>query len=262
MNVALAMKVEEPIKNAEAATDGQIVGYTGLEGFAELTWPSTMTVALEKTHRLHTIRLLLWDGLGRGRAQRDSRTYKYRLLTSTDHTIWQVIFDSSEYGSNGWHVFEFTEPLDVRYIRIHALWNSANPWFQVVEIEAHDSLPDPLTADVTLKRRIAPASNTAEIGDGFPLRTRLDGIVGGLEQLVKGNPYLNPEPFRGLIGQLRQQVRDVSVLEHGMDSIRNEIIQPVRRELEKSAKVGRISVWLGIVGGVLAIISLTVSIVQ
>ncbi|HEU0143750.1 MAG TPA: hypothetical protein VFQ47_03095, partial [Nitrososphaera sp.] len=67
------------------------------------------------------------------------------------------------------------------------------------------------------------------------------------------------------ISQLRVQVRDVSALERGMDSIRREIISPVRQELEHSAKIGQFSVWgfwVGLIGGVLAIISIVLGLAQ
>jgi hypothetical protein len=50
-----------------------------------------------------------------------------------------------------------------------------------------------------------------------------------------------------------------------MDSIRREIISPVRQELERSAKLGRFSVWgfwVGLIGGVLAIFSIALALVQ
>jgi hypothetical protein len=42
---------------------------------------------------LFCISLLLWDGLGQGNKQRDTRIHKYRLLTSVDHLAWKVIRD-------------------------------------------------------------------------------------------------------------------------------------------------------------------------
>ena len=50
-----------------------------------------------------------------------------------------------------------------------------------------------------------------------------------------------------------------------MDSIRREIINPVHQELEHSAKLGRFSVWvfwIGLIGGVLAIISIALALSQ
>src|SRR6185436_17385990 len=102
---------------------------------------------------LSCIRLLLWDGLGEdNNKQRSSRTYKYRLLTSADHQIWKVIYDSSSEGGNGWQEFRFSKPLAARYVRIHGLSNSANASFQVVQVEAYDDQPPDLGAEIVLAR--------------------------------------------------------------------------------------------------------------
>ena len=264
-NVALKKPVEEPIINSASATDGEVTEYTAFAGFAESAWPCLLTVDLGESYDLSCIRLLLWDGLGKEGKARANRIYKYRLLTSTDHQTWKVIFDSSNDGSNGWQVFNFSQPLNARYIRIHGLWNSANANFQVVQIEAHDTAPSELDAEIILQRTIQTDSLEEEIGDGLPLQARVGGIINGIERLIEDNELLNPKPFRELISQLRVQVRDVGALERGMDSIRREIISPVRQELEHSAKLGRFSVWgfwVGLIGGVLAIISIVLALAQ
>ena len=264
-NVALEKPVEEPVTNAASVTDGEITNYTGYIGFAELPWPSILTVDLGGSYNLICIRLLLWDGLGKEGKVRANRFYKYRLLTSTDHQVWKVIFDSSNDGSNGWQVFNFSDSLSVRYIRIHGLWNSANPSFQIVQVEAHDSPPPEVDAEIVLQRTIQTEALEEEVGDGLPLQARVGGIINGIERLIEGNDLLNPKPFRELISQLRLQVRDVTALERGMDSIRREIISPVHQELERSAKLGKFSVWgfwVGLIGGVLAIISIFIALFQ
>jgi hypothetical protein len=258
-NVALAKSIEEPITNPAAATDGQIAEYTANEGFAEFSWPFMLTVDLGSSHRLYCVRLLLWDGLGQGNKQRDNRVYKYRLLTSVDHITWKVIYDSSNDGGNGWQVFNFPDALEVRYVRVHGIWNSANSYFQIVQVEAHDDTAPDLDAEIVLQRTVLSDSLSDEVGDGMPLQARVGRIINRIERLVEDNELLNPEPFRQLISQLRNQVSDVASLERGMDSIRREIIAPVHRELQLSAKMDRFSVWgfwVGLVGGVLAIISL------
>jgi hypothetical protein len=45
-----------------------------------------------------------------------------------------------------------------------------------------------------------------------------------------------------------------------MDSIRREIIGPVKDDLRRSGKIAKLSFWIGLVGGILAIISLTLNI--
>jgi hypothetical protein len=264
-NVALGKPIEEPITNSPAATDGEITGYTDYTGFADSAWPCVLTVNLGDSYDLLCIRILLWDGLGDGSRKRDNRVFKYRLLTSTDHQIWKVIFDSSNDESNGWQVFNFSSSLNTRYVRIHGLSNSANANFQVVQVEAHNSTPSDLEAEIVLQRTIQTESLEEEVGDGLPLQARVGGIINGIERLIEGNELLNPKPFRELISQLRVQVRDVSALERGMDSIRREIISPVHQELEHSAKLGRFSVWgfwVGLIGGVLSILSITLTLYQ
>jgi hypothetical protein len=264
-NVALGKTIEEPITNPAAATDGDNTGYTDYIGFADATWPCMLTVDLGASYNLVCIRILLWDGLGESGRKRDNRVFKYRLLTSIDHQVWKVIFDSSHDGSNGWQVFTFSDALNTRYIRIHGLSNSANEHFQVVQVEAHDNIPPDLDAEIVLQRTIQTKAVEEEVGDGLPLQARIGGIINGIERLIEGNELLNPKPFKELISQLRVQVRDVTALERGMDSIRREIISPVREELEHSAKLGKFSVWgfwVGLIGGVLAIVSIALALTQ
>lgn len=117
-----------------------------------------------------------------------------------------------------------------------------------------------------LARTVLTESLENEVGDGLPLQAKVRSIINGIEGLIEKNTeFINPQPFRLLISQLRNQVSDVASLERGMDSIRREIITPVRHELEHSAKLGRFSVWgfwVGLVGGVLAIFSLSLSLWQ
>lgn len=260
-NVALGKSVEEPINNAVAATDGVVTGYTGMRGFAEFPWPGTLTVDLGQTHALSSIRFLLWDGLGKG-GQRDNRIYYYRLLVSADRHDWIVIHDTLNEGGNGWQEFMFTSPLQARYIRLYGMWNSVNECFHVVEIEAHDGTPPKLNAEVMLKRTVAQSDCGIEMGAALPMQASMERIIAGIERLIEQNQILNPTPFRELTSQLKLQVRDVAALEKSMDSIRREIVSPVQRELALSTKLGRFSVygfWMGLVGGLLAIISIVLT---
>lgn len=265
-NVALGKPIEEPIKNASAATDGKVAGYSSAGGFAEFVWPYVMTIDLGALHSLFSIRLLLWDGLGEVNRQRDNRIYRYRLLTSPDHQVWRVVYDSSNEGGNGWQEFRFPNPLEARYIRVHGLSNSANDKFQIVQVEAHDSQPPDLDAEIVLARTVVTESLENEVGDGLPLQAKVLTIINGIEGLIENNKeFINPQRFRLLVSQLRNQVSDVASLERGMESIRREIITPVRHELERSAKLSRFSVWgfwVGLVGGALAILSLSLSVWQ
>jgi hypothetical protein len=116
--------------------------------------------------------------LGQGNKQRDTRIYKYRLLTSVDHLAWKVIYDSFNDGGNGWQVFSFPEALETKYIRVHGIWNSANDKFQIVQVEAHDDAPPDLNAEIVLQRTVLSESIEAEeIGDGMPLQARVGRII-------------------------------------------------------------------------------------
>lgn len=260
-NVALGKPVEEQITNASAATDGVITGYTGHDGFASRRWPGPLTVDLGRDYQIICIRFLLWDGLGNS-TERADRIYKYRLLTSIDRGSWRVIHDTFSEGGNGWQVFMFAAPSPVRYVRIYSLWNSANDAFHVVEIEAHDTEPPELNADMVLRRVVEPQAVEIENGDALPLQINMGRIISGIERLVDDNAFLNPVPFRELTAGLRRQVRDMAVLEKSMDAIRREIVGPVQRELTLSSKLGKFSVygfWVGLLGGLLAIWSLAIT---
>jgi hypothetical protein len=257
-NLALHKPVEEEIPNASAATDGEISHYTGNEGYAWFEWPGTLTIDLGEPQSLCCIRILLWDGLGDGGTTRDSRIYCYRLLTSIDHNTWRVLFDTGHNGFNGWQVFNFPHGFEARYIRIHGLTNSVNRIFHIVQVEAHDDDPPPLTVEVILQRIIETGPLQEEAGDGLPLQSKVRSIINEIDHLVETSEYLNPQPFRELTSQLRVQLTDVSSIERSMDSIRREIIGPVKKELDKAAKLGKFSLWgfiVGIIGGILAILS-------
>lgn len=263
-NVALGKPIEEHVTNSSSATDGNASKYSAVTGFAEFSWPYMITVDLGVSCGLFCIRLLLWDGLGEANKQRDNRVYKYRLLTSVDRKTWKVIHDSLDGGGNGWQEFRFPNPLEARYVRVHGLSNSANDKFQIVQVEAHDNQPPDLDAEIVLARPVLTESDLDnEVGDGLPLQAKVQSIISGIEELIEKNEqYINPQPFRLLISQLRNQVSDVASLERGMDSIRREIITPVRTELEQSARFSSRGFWVGLVGGVLAIFSLSLSLWQ
>jgi hypothetical protein len=256
-NIALNKPIEESIRNASKATDGSVTGYSGSTGYAEFICPGTLTVNLEHSYDIYCIRFLLWDGLGKGEGQRDPRTYKYRLLTSEEHQTWEVLHDTAESGYNGWQVFNIPEGIRAQYIRIHGMWNSANLYFQIVQVEAYDAGAPPLNAECILEKTIILKDKTKEIGDALPIATMVRGIINNIDRLVEDNKkILNPEPFRECISQLRLQISDIDNIERSTDSIRRRIIEPVASELKKSFTTARGSLWAGIIGGILAAITL------
>jgi hypothetical protein len=92
-NIALGKRIIEDWEKPEEATNGNYKNYTGSIGFASTHWPKNLTLDLEETYEIETIRFLLWD--------RDARIYKYRLLTSVDSFIWKVHFDTYDGGYKG-----------------------------------------------------------------------------------------------------------------------------------------------------------------
>ena len=106
--------------------------------------------------------------------------------------------------------------------------------------------------------------NNGEIGERSSLESKVNDIIQQLEQITKDYDILKPEPFNTLIEELREQIADVVSVEKNMNSIRREIISPVKNEFERSSKLGKFSFWgfwIGIIGGILAIISLTFNII-
>ena len=255
-NIALRKSIMEAIGRPKVVTNGIITGYTGQEGCSHFRWPGTLTVDLETIYKIKHIRFLLWDGMGQRGNPKNPRIYKYRLLTSEDAIVYRVHFDTGEDGYNGWQCFEFSEPIDARYVRIHGLWNVANFDFHVVEIEVHDSDPPMLQAECTLHRLLTVSPSQLESGEGLSLASRVDQLVNRIESLVVENEVLNPQPFNELTSQLRVQVRDVNAIERSMDSIRREIITPVKRQLERMGQIGYWGFIVGAIGATMAIISL------
>ncbi len=266
-NIALHKQIEEKWTNKGEATDGNVTKYDDNKtGFACTEWPSTLTVDLEKSYDLHTIRFLLWDNLGGGRTQRALRRYKYRLLTSIDHKNWIVHYDTGDSGFNGWQEFKFPHKISARFIRVHALQNSANKFFHIVQIEAYDSLPPPLDVDCINKITLLTEDQEVEIKDGMPFSTRLKALLNSLtKEIEKLRTMLAPNilnPILNIINDLRVRLKDVESIEKSMDSIRREIINPVNKELKKASKLGKFSkwgFWVGIIGFIVAIASIFIN---
>lgn len=261
-NVALGCKVEEALHRPEAVTNGIVTGYTGHDGFARFQCPGYLTVDLARVVDASAIRMLIWDGRGSEGSTRATRGYKYRLLTSTDRRTWQVLYDTGSSSTNGWQVFTFPERMKVRYVRLHGLYNSANPNFHVVEIEVHDAPPPPLQAETMLEREIVPSESEVEILDGLPIEESVDALAVSLERLLVDHNWVNPEPVHELIAQLRLRAYDISGLEQRIGSVRRQIVDPVEAELRDGRKFTVRSYWLGIAGGVIGLASLLLFVVD
>lgn len=261
MNVLINKKIIEKWNHPEILTNGDFLEYSGMSGFSYALWPETLTFDLEITHKIYCIRFLLWDNLGQGRTLRANRKYKYRLLTSVDGNVWSVHFDTQKEGYNGWQQFVFENTLDVHYIKLHALHNDANSEFHIVEFQAFDCDPPVLNADIIVEKHFIANSNIYELGDGLPITSKISEIAKRLYNIVENNTLLNPEPFNIIISDLLTQAKDINVIEGNINSIRRTILDPVKRELEQSAKIGKYSIWgfiVGLVGFVLTILTLVI----
>jgi hypothetical protein len=75
------------------------------------------------------------------------------------------------------------------------------------------------------------------------LESKVQEIISRLERLIEEHEIINPEPFRKIIEELSIQVSDVVAVENSMNSIRREITEPVKIEIEKSSKLGKFSFW-------------------
>jgi hypothetical protein len=261
MNILVNKKIIENWNNPEILTNGDFLNYSGVSGFSYALWPETLTYDLESTHKLFCIRFLLWDNLGSKKTVRSDRKYRYRLLTSIDGNIWTVHFDTGKEGYNGWQQFIFDDLLEVRYIKLHALHNSANGQFHIVEFQAFDCVPPNVDADIIVDKHFSTNSNNKEIGDGLPITGKITAIAIRLKNIVEQNSLLNPEPFNKIISDILVQAKDIKVIEGNIDSIKRVILDPVEIELKKSAKIGKYSVWGFVIGLIGIIVSIATIII-
>lgn len=263
-NVALNKKIEENWwRRPEELTNGIILEYDDTNGFAEAIWPNILTLDLEKEYEISVIRFLLWDGRGNLANKKSERIYKYRLLVSTDHRNWLVVYDTYDKGYNGWQEFIFNEIIKIRYIRLHCLYNSANTGFHIIEIEAHDELPPLLDAGIPFTKTIFPDNLEIETKDGLPISIKVQSIFEDLEKIQQDNKsILNSERFLDIIQSIKNVYNDIEPIERGIQAIRNQIIVPVKKELVYGNKISRWSIVLGCIAGIIGIISIIVSIIS
>ena len=70
------------------------------------------------------------------------------------------------------------------------------------------------------------------------------------------NKFLNSDLINEIITNLKMKVSDIAAIENNMEAVRREIINPVTANLNKGFKISIGSLIVGIVGGVLAILTL------
>lgn len=91
------------------------------------------------------------------------------------------------------------------------------------------------------------------------LESKMLDIIIKLKEIIDQHEIVNPEPIREIISEFQKKIRDVAAVEQNMNSVRREIISPVKVELERSSKLGKFSYWgflVGIIAFVLAIATL------
>ncbi len=252
-NIALGKSILEDWENPKALTDGIFDDYSR-NGFTHTLWPKYITLDLEKIYEVETIRFLLWNN--------DSRTYHYRLLTSCDFESWAVYFDSSYSGGQGWQEFNFKDKIKARYVRLHCIRNSANIAFHLLELQVYNSNTEELSLPVNFKKTISTEKKQfeTEIGAGLSLSSEMKNLTVSLEKIVTENEYIiNVESFRKMINSFRLKIYDVEVLEHNIESIRRQIINPVKSELEEGKRLGKFSVlgfYVGFAGIIISIFAI------
>jgi hypothetical protein len=253
MNIALGKPVlEKDVGNPDVATNGVVTGYKGSAGsrtFSYFKWPSSLTVDLQKQWIVKCIRFLLWDGMGKAGAPRDTRKYKYRLETSLDGEFYNVVFDTGEDGYNGWQQFLFHNGIETRYIRIYGRHNSRNDGFHVVEIEAYENdTPPKLDAEIVLEKKIT-ISVPEPIIKGGPL-SKVSAIV---EALRKVQIELGSTKLDTICSDLVNVTGDLEILEKNIESVRRQIIGPVNTELRASYKLAKMSIALALISVLLSL---------
>jgi hypothetical protein len=253
-NIALNKKILEPEwVRPEVLVDNNYTNYNGSNGYTHSSWPINLTLDLENIFEIETIRFLLWD--------KDPRVYKYRLLTSMDLKVWDVHFDSFVNGYRSWQEFNFQEKISARYVRLHCLWNSDNVGFHIVQMQVYDNETEELNIDISNIRVILlkKEESNLEIGSGLPLTQQMKILTNSLEVIMKEHPLINPKPFQDILSSFKIQANDIEALELSIDSIRREIISPVKKELENGNKIGRFSVWgfyVGFAGFIVSIFAI------
>ena len=247
MNIALKKPVvEKNVINPEVVTNGCVTEYKGSSGsktFSHFKWPGTLTINLKKVYIVKCIRFLLWDGMGQPGAQRHSRKYKYRLETSTDGENFDLLYDTEDNGYNGWQQFIISDGIEMQFIKIYGRYNSSNPQFHIVEVEAYEEdTPPPLEAEIVLEKKISKSIPKPVIPGG-PL-SKVGKIV---EALQKVQGALGSSEIEKICKELVNVTGDLEILEKNIESVKNQIIGPVNESLKNSFKLAWISIILAIV---------------
>jgi len=134
-NVALASNgttVTGPIHKPESLLDGKAVSGDG-NTYAAGNWPCEWYITFDKIYRLREIRMLLHD-------VSNQVYYQYVIETSVDGKTFAPLVDRSKGEWRSWQHIPFP-PRPVKLIKLTGKFNSGNPFFHVVELEAYCLAP-------------------------------------------------------------------------------------------------------------------------
>lgn len=99
---------------------------------------------------INHIKVLLWD--------RDIRSYSYYIETSVNQNNWERVIDHTKYMCRSWQFLYFPSRA-VRFIKLVGTYNSCNPVFHVVALEAYYSAKVP----ILVNGLILPTHNVATV---------------------------------------------------------------------------------------------------
>lgn len=293
-NFAFGKRVLEECNTPEAMLDGKITGFDGKSGYCGIHIPAYITIDLGEKCPIGYIRFLL---MNRGKDDNNhgekERKYFYRLLVSSDdyinnRTKWSVVYDSREKGVLDWQCFTLSEPMNVRYIRVHAIDNRKNNGFHVIQFEAYEKPVEMYANQVVATDLTVNVPNMeSEIGDGLPLYKKLKDLAGHIRTLEKAEvdpgllemdvfeddmPLTSKSVLKNIechedknkkiytVGtkQMIQIIscfaNDVKILERNSDGIERAVISPVQAEMSKSRQENTKSTWIGLFIGIFGIL--------
>lgn len=242
-NLALHKSIlESGVENASVVTNGDTENYTSSSGFAFFNYPGTITLDLESVYDIACIQFLLWDGLGAGGTKLNPRRYRYRLGISTDNSRWQDIYTTPDDGTVGWQIFKFRPSVQLRYIRIYGLHNTHKPRFHIVELEAHDVVPPMPSGHIGTDEEIRAVRTVPDV-DISNVAPFDEANLTETLQTLESSKVIDPS----LLRQLRARFDDLTVLNQNLSALRNEIVEPVTIELEKSNSYAKWALLLTII---------------
>lgn len=300
LNFALGKRVLEECNTPEAMLDGRITKTNGTTGYCGVHVPAYLTIDLGQNYPIGYIRFLLMNRRGEdtnhGSAKRE---YFYRLLACEDtphinnSTKWHVIYDTLGQGYVDWQCFTLSEPMQIRYLRIHAIENRKNNGFHIIQFEAYEkpaefdaNLPEELRVK-SLDVAIDTAQMECEVGDGMPLYKRLNDITGIINSIMNDNdgsqylemgvsgrdlPLVNKVLKEELDAEhdkeddtysingshikkiISNYANDVKIIERNSDGIERAVISPVQTAMAQSRQINTKWTYFGLISAVVSIV--------